>query len=147
VDDEVDALLDGPAELLLVLGADDRPGALRVSRVIGPGVADVRRHERVALGGDLVRHPQRRAVHRLQVAVAPDDAQLLTVGVVGERHHHVGAGREELTMQAEHRRGRVEHDLGDIGAGFDEAAAFELEDIALGADHEPLRQSLVQRSR
>ena len=71
-DHEVDALLDRPAELLLVLRADHRARPLRLGRVVGPGVADVAGHERAALGGDLVRDPHRLAVQLLEVVPAAD---------------------------------------------------------------------------
>jgi hypothetical protein len=81
VDDEVDALLDRPAQLLLVLRAHDRAGAARVRRVVGPGVADVGRDERAALGGDGVGHLDRGAVHLLQVALTPNCPELLAATI------------------------------------------------------------------
>src|SRR4051795_11957641 len=97
-DHEVDALLDGPAELLLVLRAHDEPGPDRVRGVEGPRVADVAGDEGVALARDLVRDPDGLAVQVLELARAPDVLQLLAVRVVGERDHDVRPGAEELAV-------------------------------------------------
>ena len=101
-DDEVDALLDRPAELLGIHGPNG-PGGRRVVRIISPGVADVPGHQRTALGRDLAGYPHGGAVHRLQVALAAHVTQLLPVRVVGQRHHHVRARAQELAVQLAHR--------------------------------------------
>ena len=138
---------DRPAELLLVLRADHRARRLRLLGVVGPGVADVAGHERAALGGDLVGDPDRLAVHLLEVVAAPDVAQLVAVGVVGQRDHHVRPGAQELAVQLAQRVGLVEDHLGDERAGLDVAAALELEDVALGAEDDAVSETLLQGPR
>jgi hypothetical protein len=143
-DDEVDALVDGPPELLLVLRAHHGPGRLRVLRVIRPGVADVAGDERSALAGDLVGDADRLAVHLLEVAVTPDVLELLAVRVVGERDHDVGAGAEELAVQLPHGVGRVEDHLRHVRSRLHVSAAFQLEDVAFGADDDAFGEALLQ---
>jgi hypothetical protein len=58
------------------------------------------------------------------------------VGVVGERHHDVGASAEELTMQLTECVGLIQDHLGYVGAGFDVATPLELEDVSFGSQHE-----------
>src|SRR5260221_2001073 len=66
------------------------------------------------------------------------------MGVVGERLDDVGAGMDELAMQLGDQLGGLEHDLGHVRAGLQVAAAFELEQVAFGADDRSLGQSLEQ---
>jgi hypothetical protein len=143
-DDEVDPLLDRPAELLLVLGAHDGAGALGIRRVIAPCVADVAGHQGAALGRDLVGDPDRLAVHGLQVAVPADVAQLVAVRVVGQRHHDVGPRAEELAVELPERARLVEDHLRDVRTGLDVAAPLELEHIALGADDHAVGEALLE---
>ena len=123
-DHEVDALLDRPPELLLVLRAHHRAGCRRVLGVVRPRVADVPGHQRVALAGDLAGDPHGLAVHRLEVVGAADVLELLAVRVVGERDHHVRARAQELAMQLAQRVGRVEDHFRHERAGLDVAAAL-----------------------
>ena len=141
-DDEVDALLLRPAQLLAVLLAHDGAGVDGIGRVVAPGVADVAGDERPALGCDLVRDADGLPVHQLEVVAAADVAQLLAVGVVGQRHHDVGAGPQELAVQLPQRVRRIEDHLGHVRAGLDVAAAFELEDVALAADDHAVGEPL-----
>ena len=48
-------------------------------------------------------------------------------------------------MQLAQGVGRVEDDLGHVGTGLDVAAALELEDVALGADDDPVGETLGER--
>ena len=86
-----------------------------------------------------------RAVDRLEVVLAADHAQLLAVRVVGERLDDIGAGVDEIAVQLRDRVRVLEHHLGDEGAGLQVAAALELEDVALGADHGAVLEALQQR--
>src|ERR1039458_8322252 len=94
-DDEVDALVHRPAQLLGVGGTDHIAGR-RIVRVVDPGIADVARYQRVALLRDLAGDPDRVPVHRFQGALAADGPQLLPMRVVGERDHHLRARAQEL---------------------------------------------------
>ena len=88
--------------------------------------------------------PQGVAVERLEVVLAADRAQLVAVAVVGERDHHVGAGAQHLPVQPANGVGEVEHHLGDERPGLQEAAALELEQVALGADDDAVVEPLAQ---
>src|SRR3546814_2401415 len=55
--------------------------------------------------------------------------------------YDVAAGVHEVLVQASHRLRMLEHDLRHEGAGLQVAAALQLEEIALGADHRALRQA------
>src|SRR5438132_1457087 len=90
-----------------------------------------------ALSRDLAGDAHRLAVHRLQVALTADVPQLLPVRVVGERDHHVRARAQELPVQLAHRVGEVENHLGHERARLDVTASFQLEDVALSAEHGP----------
>ena len=57
------------------------------------------------------------------------------------------ARAQELAMQLAQRVGRVEDHLGDERAGLDVAAALELEDVALGAEDDAVRETLLQGPR
>src|SRR2546427_179657 len=82
----------------------DRPGYLRlehfayglvrarIRRVIDVGVADVAREKRAAFRRDAIRDLKCAAIDRLEILLAPDDTQLLAMGIIGERLHHVRAG-------------------------------------------------------
>jgi hypothetical protein len=87
----------------------------------------------------LVRHRlrdlQRAAVDRLEISLAPDDAQLLAMGVVSERLDDVGARMNEVPMELRDDLRMLEHDLGHESARLQIAPPLELEDVALGADH------------
>jgi hypothetical protein len=141
-DHEVHALLDRPSDLLLVLRAHDRARGVGFTRIERPGVADVARHERAALRSHLVGDPHRLAVHGLQVAVTAHIGELLPVRVVGQRHHDVGAGPQELPVQLADGVRLIQDDFGNERARLDVAAPLELEDVALGADHDAVRQAL-----
>ena len=60
-------------------------------------------------------------------------AQLAAVGVVGQRHHDVGARAQELPVQLGDRIGKVHHRLGHVGAGLDVTPALQLEHVPLGS--------------
>ena len=145
-DDQVDAFLDRPAELLAVLLTDDVTGPLRVCRVVRPRVADVAGHESVTLGGDLVGDPDGLAVQLLELALPPDVLELLAVRVVGERDHDVGAGPQELPVQLPQRVRLVQDHLGDVRTGLDVTPAFEFEDVPLGPDDRTLGEAIGQRA-
>src|SRR5438445_13700883 len=57
---------------------------------------------------------------------------------------HLRGGVHEGAVQAFHPGGALPHDLRDVGAGLQVAAALELEEIALGADDRPGGESLEQ---
>ena len=96
-DHEVDSRLGRPADLLLEHPLRRRHGG-RVSGREDVAVADITGEQRPALDGDLFGDAQCLAVHRLQVRLPTDEAQLLPVGVVGEGLDHIGAGVDELTV-------------------------------------------------
>jgi hypothetical protein len=48
-------------------------------------------------------------------------------------------------VQLPQRIGLVEDDLGDERTGLDVATALQLEDVALGAEDDAVRQTLLQR--
>ena len=66
------------------------------------------------------------------------------MGVVGERLDDVRARVDEVPVEAFHQIRVLEHDHGDEGAGLEVAAALELEQVALGADHGPLGEPREQ---
>jgi hypothetical protein len=133
-DHEVDTLIGSPAQLLGIHAAHYVCGT-RVLRVIRPGVADVAGHQGAALGRHLTGQPHRMPVHGLQVTLAAYLTQLLAVGVVGERHHHVSARAQELPVQLADRLREVEHRLGHISACLDVAPTLQLEHISLSPQH------------
>jgi hypothetical protein len=142
--DEVDAGVDGPADLFL----EHRAHGLvrrRVRRIVDVGVADVAREQRAGL----VRHRfgdlQRAAIDRLEIALAPDHPQLLAMRVVGERLDDVRARVHEVAMQLRHDFRMLEHDLGNESACLQVAAALELEDVSLGADDGPFGEAVEKR--
>ena len=69
---------------------------------------------------------------------------LLAVAVVGERDHDLGAGAQELAVQLADGVREVEHDLRHVRAALQVAAALELEQVALGAEHDAVVESLEQ---
>ncbi len=142
-DDEVDAGVDRPADLLLEHRAH---GLVRrgIRRVVDVGVADVAGEERAGLRRDGLRDLERPAVDRLQILLAADHAKLLAMRVVGERLDDVGARVDEIAMELRDDLGMLEHDLGHERAGLQIAAALELEHVAFGADHGPLVEALQQ---
>ena len=140
---EVDALLGRPAQLLGVHGVYDRGGS-RVLGVVGPGVADVAGHQGTAFRGHCPGQPHRLPVHRLQVGLTAQLAQLLAVRVVGERHHDISARTQELPVQLGNRTGKVQHHLGHISARLDVAPALQLEHIALGPQHSAVGKAVRQ---
>ena len=142
-DDEVDALLGRPAQLLGVHGAHHRGGS-RVLGVIGPGVADVACHQGIAFRGHCPGQPHRLPVHRLQVGLTAQLAQLLAVRVIGERHHDISARTQKLPVQLGNGSGEVQHNLGHISARLDIAPALQLEHIALGPQHRAAGKAVRQ---
>ena len=80
----------------------------------------------------------------LEVVLPADDAELVAVGVVGERLDDVRAGVDEVAVELVDDLRMLEHDLGDERARLQVAAALELEDVALGADHGALLEALEQ---
>ena len=98
-DDEIDALVNRPGELLLVHRADHPGRCLLVLRVVCPGVADVTGDQGIAFARNLVGDLDCLAVHCLEVVLAADVLELGAMRVVGERHHDVSARPEELAMQ------------------------------------------------
>jgi hypothetical protein len=68
--------------------------------------------------------------HLLQQVLFADQPQLLAMGVVGERLHHVGAGVHELAVKLRHLLGMVEHHLRHEAAGLQVAAPLQLEQVA-----------------
>ena len=142
-DDEVDARVDRPADLLLERLAHAAHG-LGIVGLVGVGVGEITREQGAALVRHLLRDLQRLAIERLEDVLLADDLELLAVAVIGERLDHVGAGAHELAVELAHRLGRVEHDLRHVRPGLEVAAPLQLEQIALGADHRPLGQPLQQ---
>src|ERR687886_154184 len=76
--------------------------------------------------------------------IAPDHPQLLSVAVVGEGDHHLGAGPGELAVELAHCLGKVEHDLRDVGAALEVAASLQLEQVPLRSQHHVLLEALAQ---
>ena len=98
-DDVVDAGSGRPADLLLEDARHIFQGSL-VGRVIDVGVADVAGEQRPRLARNLPGDLERDGVHRLEILLATDDAQFLAVNVVGERLDDIGAGMDEVEVQA-----------------------------------------------
>ena len=142
-DDEVDALVGGPAQLLGIHGAH-HIGAGRIVRVVGPRVAHVAGHQGAAFGRHLPGQPHGLPVHRLQLGLAAQLAQLAAMGVIGQRHHHVSARAQELPVQLGHRIGEIHHRLGHVGARLHVAPALQLEDVPLGSQHRALGKAIGQ---
>ena len=134
-DDEIDALVHRPRQLLFIHRADHARRRLFVLGVVRPGVADVAGDQRITLAGDLVGDAHRLAVHGLQIVLATDILQLAAVRVIGERDHDVGPRTKKLAVKLAECIGKIEHDFGHIGTGLDVAAALEFEDVALSAKH------------
>ena len=107
---------------------------VRVAHVAGEQRSGLRRN----VLGDL----ESLDVHRLEVGLATDEAQLLAVCVVREGLDHVGAGVDELPMELSHQLGMLQDHDRNVGAGLQVAPALELEQVPLGADHRPLREPL-----
>ena len=145
-EDEVDSFLGRPADLLAVHLAHDLARALGSVGVVDPRVADVPGDEGVVTG-DLLRQPHRVAVERLEIGLAPDHPQLLAMPVVRERHHHVRSRAQKFAVELTDGVGEVEHDLGDVGAALQIATALQLEQVALGSEHDLAhRQTFAQSS-
>ena len=143
-DDEIDARIDRPADLLL----EHRTHcALRsgIRRIVDVRIADVAGEERAAFFGDGLGEIEGAAVDRLEIALAPDDAELLAVRVIRQRFDDVRACMNEVAMELRHRLGMLEHDFGHECAGLQVTPALELEDIALGANHRAGVEALQQR--
>ena len=85
--------------------------------------------------------PKRRPIHRHQVLLAPDDAQLLPVHVIGERLRDIGAGVHEVQVQLLDHLRVIEQHFRHECAGLQVAASLELEDVAFRADHPTLAQA------
>jgi hypothetical protein len=64
------------------------------------------------------------------------------VGVVGEGLHHVRAGVHVLPVQPGDHLRLIEHHLWHERPGLQVAAALELEQIPLGADHRSGREPI-----
>ena len=93
--DEIDTGLVRPAHLLLEHGAN-RLVRLRIGGIVDVGVADVAGEESAGVPRHFPGDLERGTVHRLEILLAADDAQLLAVGVVGKGLHHVGARMDEF---------------------------------------------------
>ena len=145
-DDQVRPFFGRPPDLLAVHLAHELTARLGRVRVVDPRVADVAGDERVAFAGDLLREAKRVPVQRLQILLAPDHAQLLAVPVVRERNHHLCSRAQELAVKLAHRVGEVENGLGHVRAALQVAAALELEEVALGAEHDVVLQPPEQAS-
>jgi len=145
-DDEVDARVDRPADLLHEHSARRRRRFLVVAH-IQVGVGDVARQQGARVGRDLPGDGEGLAVHLLQQVLFADDAQLLAVRVIGKGLDHVGARVHELAVQAAHYLGVVEHDLRDKGAGLEVAAPLALEEVSFRADDRALGEPLEQAER
>jgi hypothetical protein len=145
-DDEIDAGVDRPADLLV-----EDPARLlvrlRVVRRVDAGITDVARQQSAGRARDLLRDRQRRLVDLREVFLASDDLELGAVRVVGERFDDIRAGVDEVAVEALDQLGVLEHDLGHVGAGLQIAAALELEQIAFGADDRPRGESFQQSER
>ena len=76
--------------------------------------------------------------------LAPNDAQLFPVRVVGERLDDIRSCMDEVAMHLLDHVGMVEHGFRHESARLHVAAALELEQITLGADHGPLGQPLEE---
>ncbi len=96
-DDEIDARLSSPADLLVEHGAGS-PLRLGVVGLEDVRVADVAGEQRTVLRGHAAGDLQRLPVDRLEVVLAADQRQLLAVGVVRERLHDVRTGVDELAV-------------------------------------------------
>jgi hypothetical protein len=142
-DDVIDACLGGPCDLLLE-HRTTRLDALRDRGIVDVGVADVAREQRAGLGSDLFRDRKRALVERFELVLATDDPQLLAVRVVGERLDDVGPGVDEIAMDLRDDLRMVEHGFRHERAGLHVTAPLELEQVALGADHGPLGQTLEE---
>ena len=144
--DEVDAGVHRPVDLLV-----EDPARLLVRlRVVGPvdaRVADVPREQGAGLARDLLREAERRAVDPLEVALPVDHPHLGAMRVVGERLDDVRARVHEVPVEALHQVRMLEDHLRHERAGLEIAAALELEEIPLGADHGPLGEPLHQPRR
>ena len=134
-DDEVGALLDGPADHL----GEHRADLVLLRRVGGipdVRVRDVAGHEVAGLGvGDGARDLQGRAVERLEEVLLADDPHLLAVPVVREGLDDVGAGPLEVDVEAAQRLGELERDLGHEFSRGEVTALLEFEEEAFRADH------------
>jgi len=141
-DDEIDVGLGGPPDLLL----EHLPH--RLARCIVPDEdvreADVAREKRAGVVGDPFRDRERSAVHVLEEMLLVDHPELLAVGVVRERLDDVGPRVHELAVQQGDELRVLEDDLRNEGARLQIAAALELDEVALGADHRSLLEPLEQ---
>src|SRR5579875_2007694 len=142
-DDEVDAGIDGPLHLLVEHLAHGLVGRLVVRR-IGRGVADIAGDQRAGVLRHLLGDLERQPVHRLEVLLAADEAQLRAMAVIGEGLYNVGSRMHEFAVKLLDELGMLEHDLGDIGAGLEIAAPLELEEVAFGTDDGALFQAIEQ---
>ena len=133
-DDDVGALLDGPAHHLLEHRAD-LGLALRVRRIPDVGVRDVAGDQVTGAGvSDLARDCERRPVEGLQELLLADDPHLLAVAVVREGLDDVGAGALEVHVQGAQGLRELEGDLGDELAGGQVSPTLELEEESLRDD-------------
>src|SRR5262249_9126529 len=110
-------------------------------------VADVAGEESPRLARDLLGDAERHPVDLLEIALAPDDLELGSMRVVGERLHDVRAGVNELAVQRLHQRGPLEHDLWNVRARLEIPPSLELEQIPFGADDGSVRQPFEQSRR
>src|SRR5262249_47564087 len=127
-DDEVDAGIDGPADLLV----EDTPRLLvrfGVVESVDARVADVAGEESPRLARDLLGDAERDRVDLLEIALPPADLELGSMRVVGERLHDVRAGVNELAVQRLHQIGPLEHDLWNVRARLEIPPSLELEQI------------------
>ena len=66
------------------------------------------------------------------------------MGVVGQRHHDIGACAQELPMQLDDRIGKIKHCFWHISARLDVTPAFQLEYVPLGSQHRAVSKALGQ---
>ena len=142
-DDVVDAGAGGPADLLFENPCDLPEGSL-VARLIDIRVADVAGEQRFRLSRDLPGEGKRHDVHRLEVLLAADDAQLFAMDVVSEGLHDVRAGMDEVAVQPFHHFRVLDQHFGNERTGLQVAATLELEDVSFGANDRTRRQALHQ---
>ena len=143
-DDEIDAGIDRPADLLLEHRAHGFP-RFGICGIEDVGIADVAGQQRAAFVGHCLGQFQRTAIHRLEVVLAADDAQLFAMRIVGQRLDDVGAGVDKIAMQLGDDFRMFDDDFRNECPGLQIPAPFEFEQVTLGADHRACFEALHQR--